>query len=155
MPPNHAVRHDNAPITWRTPRRQPPAFWKTAPARMMLACVSDQRSRRRACAVPDRAIHAWVMSLVRQTWPESNERARIAADLAPHVPSWWLGPGEADRLIANALIKRSMRVRRAPAPRPTGVAPPACPAWVPHPDAAKSWMATIQQREQAVSHRVS
>ena len=43
---------------------------------------------------------------------------------------------EADRLIANALIKRSMRVRRAPEPRRIGAAPAACPAWVLYPGAA-------------------
>lgn len=146
MPSNHAVLHDNAPITWRAPRRRPSAFWKTRPARIALACVSDQRRRRRACAVPDRLIHAWATALVWQTWPESSERARIAADLAPQVPSWWLGTGEADRLIVNALIKRSMRARHTSASRQVGAAPPACPAWVPHPaDAAQSYATAAYQ----------
>ncbi|HEY3845827.1 MAG TPA: hypothetical protein VGL95_01790 [Acetobacteraceae bacterium] len=103
---------------------------------MALAHVSDQRCRRRACAESLQAIHAWVVSLVRQTWPESHERAGIAADLAPDVPSWWLGPGEADRLIANALLKRSMRVRNRAAPRRISAAPVACPAWAVRPGAA-------------------
>jgi hypothetical protein len=145
MPFDHPRVRDNVPIAWREPPvrgRQPSGFWKTALARMALACVSDQRGRRRACAVSSQAIHAWVTSLVRQTWPESSERARIAADLAPEVPSWWLGPGEADRLIANALLKRSMRVRQAPAPRRIGAAPVGCPTWVARPaDPAGSYAA--------------
>jgi hypothetical protein len=102
----------SADLTWcaaSSPHHRPPAFWKTAQARMALAWVSDQRRRRRACAMPQQAIHAWVMALVRRVWPDSGERGRIAADLAPEVPLWWLGPEEVDRLIANALLKRSMR----------------------------------------------
>jgi hypothetical protein len=54
----------SADLTWcaaSSPHHRPPAFWKTAQARMALAWVSDQRRRRRACAMPQQAIHAWVM----------------------------------------------------------------------------------------------
>jgi hypothetical protein len=122
MPSFHLATDNNAPITWHQPlprRRCSSAFWRTALAQRALASVGDQRRRGRACGMSDQALDAWVMSLVRQTWPESRERVRIAGDLAPEVPSWWLGPVEADRLIANALRIRSMRVALAPAQRPS------------------------------------
>lgn len=143
MPPSHAFGrafgYDNAAIIWRQAaprRRQPAAFWKTATVRMMLASVGDQRARRRACAVPQREIHAWVVSLVQQTWPERSERARIAAELAPEVPFWWLGPEETDRLIANAVLKKSRRVHHGAVSRRTGVARAVCPAWAACPGGA-------------------
>jgi hypothetical protein len=118
MPSFHLPTDDNAPITWHQPpprRRCSSAFWKTDLAQRALASVGDQRRRGRACGMSDQALDAWVTSLVRQTWPDSRVRVRIAGELAPEVPSWWLGPAEADRLIAKALRVRSMRVAHASA----------------------------------------
>jgi len=84
----------------------PATFWNKAATRTALASAIDHLRRGRACAMSDQAIQDRVILLVRQTWPVS-ERAKIATELAPGVPSWWLGPEDIDLLIANALFKRA------------------------------------------------
>jgi hypothetical protein len=87
---------------------------------MALANAVDHLRRCRACAMSDQVIQDRMISLVRQAWPV-RERASIAAELAPGVPSWWLGPEDIDLLIANALIKRAQAKPGRPA------APPVAP----------------------------
>jgi len=99
---------------------RPATFWNKAATRMALANAVDHLRRCRACAMSDQVIQDRMISLVRQAWPV-RERASIAAELAPGVPSWWLGPEDIDLLIANALIKRAQAKPGRPA------APPVAP----------------------------
>jgi hypothetical protein len=139
MPSDRTADRVKSVTTLRAPPRRgcEPALWETPAARKALACVGEQGRRGRACAMPDEAVHAWVMSLVRQTWPDSAARSRVAAALAPEVPFWWLGEAEADLVIANALLARSKQVRHAaPACQiavPDGVRPD------PGPGAYRAW----------------
>jgi hypothetical protein len=132
MSSDRATDPSKSATGWLAPTqsRGLPAFWKTPSTRAALACVKQQQRRSRACAMSDRAASEWVMALVRQTWPDSRERGAIAATLAPQVPSWWLGPEEADLLIANALLARSAPPQRDPVRRRNGMAPAPVSLWV-------------------------
>jgi len=117
MMTDSALANSLATTTWDAAlpwQPRPATFWNKAAACMALACAIDLLRRCRACGMSDQTIQDRMISLVRQTWPAS-ERAGIAADLAPGVPSWWLGSEDIDLLIANALIKRAQAKPGRPA----------------------------------------